>query len=278
MERSSFDKNYILSELDRLSEKVSIPVKLFIIGGLALIHFGLKEATKDIDVVVLSKDELDVLVRSLKSLGYTTCSPLTIAEPYKKMAASKILENRDGFRWDIFHRKVCGALTFSTGMVSRATDFYSKKLLKVMLASKEDIFLFKGITERETDLEDMRLLAESGLDWKVIEKECQYQSDLSGILWENALLQNLIDLREKHRITSPIEKTLERVVEEKLIEDALIQAVKQGYVTIKMIYKNMTSRDVKLPEHLIRKHVKRMEEKGLLKIDRSRRPYKLTLT
>jgi len=81
-------------------------------------------------------------------------------------------------------------------MVSRATDFYSKKLLKVMLASKEDIFLFKGITERETDLEDMRLLAESGLDWKVIEKECQYQSDLSGILWENTLLQNLIDLRE----------------------------------------------------------------------------------
>jgi len=56
-------------------------------------------------------------------------------------------------------------------------------------------------------------------------------------------------------------------VEEKLIEDALIQAVKQGYVTIKMIYKNMTSRDVKLPEHLIRKHVKRMEEKGLLNLN-----------
>jgi len=67
-------------------------------------------------------------------------------------------------------------------------------------------------------------------------------------------------------------------VEEKLIEDALIQAVKQGYVTIKMIYKKMTSKNVKLPEHLIRKHVKRMEEKGILKIDRSRRPYKLTLT
>jgi len=49
-------------------------------------------------------------------------------------------------------------------MASRATDFYSKKLLKVTLASKEDIFLFKGITEREADPEDIRLLAESGLD------------------------------------------------------------------------------------------------------------------
>jgi len=68
------------------------------------------------------------------------------------------------------------------------------------------------------------------------------------------------------------------VVEEKLIENALIQAVKQGYLTIKMIYKKMTSKDVKLPEHLIKKHVKRMEEKDFLKIDRSHRPYKLTLT
>ena len=90
MESSSFDKDYVLNELNKLSEKISIPVKLFTIGGLALIHFGLKETTKDIDVVVLSKGELDVLVRSLKSLGYTTCIPLTIAEPYEKMAASKI--------------------------------------------------------------------------------------------------------------------------------------------------------------------------------------------
>ena len=193
------------------------------------------------------------------------------------MAASRILENRDGFRWDIFYRKVCGALTFSTGMISRATSFYSKKLLKVMLASKEDIFLFKGITEREADLGDMRLLAESGLNWKVIEQECRYQSGSSGMLWEYALLQNLITLRERYKIKSPIEKALQRVVEEKLIEDVLVQLIKQGCTTIRMIYNNLISRNIDLPEYLIRKYIRRMEEKGLLKVDRSSRPYKLSL-
>jgi len=277
MKRPSFDKKYILSELDKLSEEISIPVKLFIIGGLALIHFGLKDATKDIDVVVLSESELNALIRALKRLGYTARSNLTISKPYKKMAASRILENRDGFRWDIFYRKVCGALTFSTGMISRATSFYSKKLLKVMLASKEDIFLFKGITEREADLGDMRLLAESDLNWKVIEQECRYQSGSSGMLWEYALLQNLITLRERYKIKSPIEKALQRVVEEKLIEDVLVQLIKQGCTTIKMIYNNLISRNIDLPEYLIRKYIKRMEEKGLLKVDRSSRPYKLSL-
>jgi len=34
MKRPSFDKEYIIRELDRLSSKVSIPVKLLMIGGM----------------------------------------------------------------------------------------------------------------------------------------------------------------------------------------------------------------------------------------------------
>lgn len=272
MPRSSFSKQYILNELDRLSSKIPIPIKLFVIGGLGLIDFGLKEATKDIDVVVQSSRELRALAESLGSLGYGPPSPVKISRPYKKMKASKILENDEGFRWDIFCQQVCGALTFSNGMVSRATDFYNKKLLRALRASKEDIFLFKGITEREADLDDMRLLAESGLDWEIIRQECRNQSVSSGRLWENALLQNLVDLRDKHKIRSPIERTLERIVEERLTEDALIEAVKQGCTTVRMI-----SEITQLPERLIRETANKMEKKGLLSIDRSGRPYKFVL-
>lgn len=272
MKRPSFDKEYIIRELDRLSSKVSIPVKLLMIGGMGLIHFGLKDATKDIDVVLQSPRELHALIAGLESLGYRSPSSVKILRPYREMEATKILENRDGFRWDIFHQKVCAALTFSRGMTSRATDFYNKRCLKVLLASKEDIFLFKGITEREADLDDMRLLAESGLDWKVIERECRNQSVLSGRLWENALYQNLVELREKHRISSPIEKTLKKIVEERLTEGALIRAVKEGNATVKMI-----SQTTKLPEYFIRKSAHKMEKKGLVRIDRSKRPHKLIL-
>jgi hypothetical protein len=272
MQKRSFNNKYVVDELNKLSLKVSTQMSLFVIGGLALIHFGLKEATKDIDIVVQSKDEFNDLTHSLISLGYSSPSPLEITTPYRKMGASKILENKDGFRWDIFHQQVCRALIFSGNMASRAADFYVKSPLKVKLASKEDVFLFKGITEREADLDDMRLLAESGLDWNIIKQECHYQSDFSGRLWENALLENLSELREKYRIRTPIEKTLEKTVEEKLSEDAITQAIKRGIVTTRTI-----AQTTKLPEHIVRKYANTMHEKRLLRIDKSNRPHKFEL-
>jgi hypothetical protein len=271
-QRPSFSKEYVLKELDRLSSKIKVQIRLFIIGGLGLINFGLKEATKDVDVVIQSRRELYALTRGLRSLGYSSLGPPVISRPYKKSEASRILENSEGFRWDIFLNQICGALVLSKGMASRSTSFYGKGLLKASLASKEDLFLLKGITERKADLDDMRLLAESGLDWRIIEQECKDQSTSSGRLWESALLQNLIDLRERHNIRSPVEQTLRKVTEERLSEDELTRAVKKGCVTVKII-----SETTRLPQHWVREYAKKMEEKGLLRIDRSGHPHKFAL-
>ncbi len=271
-ERPSFESKYILKELDKISSNLTNPVTIFIIGGLALIEFGLKEATKDIDVVVQSKSELDILKKSLESLGYHSPNKMEITRPYKKMDISEILENDARFRWDIFYGKICGALIFTPEMISRAKPFYKKNLLSVLLASKEDIFLFKGITEREADLDDMRLLAESKVDWKIVEIECHNQSNYSGIIWENALYGNLIDLRETYNIRSPIENNLKKVVEEKLTEEAIIKALKAGKKTISAI-----SKSAELPEYFIRLHVEKLEKKGKITVNRSKRPYSILL-
>jgi hypothetical protein len=272
MQRPSFNGKYIMAELDKLSKKIINQTQVFIIGGLALINYGLKEATKDIDVVVQSRQELNALVKSLENLEYRTLGHALVSKPYKKMETTRILENKEGFRWDIFYQKISAALTFSEGMKSRATSLYKKGKLNVSIVSKEDVFLFKGITEREADLDDMRLLAESGLDWQIIKSECGYQSTVSGRLWENALLQNLADLRERYKIRSPIEKDLQRIVEERLSEDALTKAIASGYTTIKMI-----SNATKLPENIVREYTKRMAKKGLLKVDKSSLPHKFAL-
>jgi hypothetical protein len=272
MQRKSFDKKYIFNELDKLSLKISIPLKLTIIGGLGLMHFGLKEATKDVDVIVQKPSELKALVSSLESLGYHPPNSVQISRPYRKMEANKILENDDGFRWDIFLGQVCRALVFSKEMMTRASVLYQKNLLKVLLASKEDLFLFKGITEREADLDDMRLLAESGLNWNMIEQECRNQTIMSGRLWENALLSNMIELEEKYSIKSPLRKKLEVIVEEKLTEDAVLKALREGKNTVAVI-----SKTTKLPEYFIRACLSKMEKKGLIRIDRSKRPYKVVI-
>jgi hypothetical protein len=272
MQRSSFDKEYLFKELDKLSSKIPTSVNLFMIGGAGLIFYGLKEATKDIDVVLPNPDELDTLIDALRKLGYHNPSLIEVSRPYRKMGANEILENRNGFRWDVFDRQVCNALTVSSEMKSRGTIFYTKGPLKVLLASKEDIFLFKGITEREADLEDMRLLAESGLNWKIIEQECRNQSLSSGRLWENAIYERLIDLKTKHKIESPIERSLKATLEEKLVEITLTEAIKNGNNTVKTI-----SQATSESEYFIRESLKRMVKKGRIRVDKTSRPYKFAL-
>lgn len=268
MRKPSFDKKYLLGELEKLATEISERVSLYLIGGGGLIFYGLKEATKDLDVVLENSEGIGVLVDALRNLGYRPLRLMEISRPYRKMEAHN-LENRDGFRWDIFDQLVCNRLALSSEMKSRGTDFYAKGTLKVMLASKEDIFLFKGITERETDLDDMRLLAESGLSWEIIEQECRNQSVSSGRLWENALYQRLIDLKDKHKIEAPIEKSIRATLEEKLNEITLMDAIKQGNNTVRTM-----SQAIKEPEYFVRKSIWKMVEKGLLEIDKSHRPYR----
>ena len=269
MRRSSFNREYIFRELDKLASRISRPVNPFVIGGLGLIRYGLKEATKDIDVVIKTSPEFDELTDSLEDLGYRVPGSVEISRPYRKMAATKILENNDGFRWDIFLQQVCGALTFSDAMNSRATSFYTKGLLNVLLASKEDIFLFKAVTEREADLSDMRLLAESGLKWEVIKQECQNQSISTGRLWENALYQKLLDLKSRYSIKSPIEKHLKTIAEEKMAEISITEEIKKGNNTAKTI-----ANALRLPELFVRESLAKMEKKGLLEVDKTSRPYR----
>jgi len=270
--RPSFDRKYILLELEKLSTRIVDHTEIFVIGGLALINYGLKDATKDIDVVVLSQQDLKTIVNSLTDINYHSLKNSLVSRPYEKMEISKIMENNDGFRWDIFHKTICGKLFFSANIASRANRFYSGKELVLSIASREDIFLFKGITEREADLDDMRLLAESGLDWQIVKNECLYQSSISGRLWEDALLQNLVDLRTKYKIKSPIEKELRRIAEEKLSEDLIVKSISEGLETIKSI-----SQAKNLPDHMIRAYIEKMEAKGLIRVDKTTRPNKLSL-
>ena len=70
--QDSFDKKYLLDEFEKVASDISKPLSIFIIGGGGLAFYGLKEATKDIDVVVQTPEELNVLKQTLMKLGYST--------------------------------------------------------------------------------------------------------------------------------------------------------------------------------------------------------------
>jgi hypothetical protein len=272
-QRRSFDKNYLNQEFDKLDNKAKQPLTLFLIGGGAMAFYGLKDATKDIDIILTNTDDFSSLKETLEALGYEYPSPVLITRAYKNLQTNSILENQDGFRWDLFSNKVCNALALSATMQQRANQLYKGDRLTVFLTSKEDLFLFKGITEREADLDDMRILAESGIDWNVINQECQNQSEASGIPWEDALYQNLIDLKTKYGIESPIEKTLRTVAERKIIKTTLLRQIERGNITIKRI-----AQEIKEPENFVRAELKRLTDKGLIRVDKSHKPHKFSLS
>lgn len=132
----SFGSEYMFGEFDKISSYMSNPIHLYIIGGGGLIRYGLKEVTKDLDVVLIDSRELDELIKALKITDYSSSASNKVSRSYRKMRTQIILENGDGFRWDIFYKQVCRALTFSNEMKSRVLELYAKSQLKVFVASR----------------------------------------------------------------------------------------------------------------------------------------------
>lgn len=272
-QRRSFDRDYLKQEFDKLDRTAKRYVAIYLIGGGAMAFYGLKAATKDIDIILTNQEDLNSLQTALGETGYKESNPLVITRPYNEMQTSAILENKDRFRWDLFLTKVCGKLTLSAEMQKRATSLYQGNKLKVLIASKEDLFLFKGITTRDADLDDTRILAQSGLNWETITQECKNQSQQSGVCWEDALAQNLLDLKTKYGIEAPIEKALRKTAEGKIIEATLLGQIENGNNTVSGIAKV-------IGEHpnFVRVQLYKLASRGLVKVDKSSKLHKFLLS
>jgi hypothetical protein len=105
-QRRSFNKNYLQQEFDRLDAKTQ-PITLYLIGGGAMAFYGLKDSTKDIDIILTNSEQLSSLQNALSALGYKKPAQALITKTYCKMQTNAIMENTDGFRWDLFINKVC---------------------------------------------------------------------------------------------------------------------------------------------------------------------------
>lgn len=201
--RARFDSAYIRSELERIGQQLDNPITVFLIGGGSMAFRGLKETTKDIDLIVSSGDDLSQLQAVLLELGYDI-----VREPdeeYDELGAQRILENNDGCRIDVFNQQVIGKLILSPGIRERSERYLDPGNLVVELVSPEDIFLFKAVAGRVDDIEDMFSLMQTGLEFDVIEAELEAQVELlDQELFVTYVNEALTDLTEQHNVTTPL--------------------------------------------------------------------------
>jgi len=196
------DYESLFNKINQLSK---LNIDIYVIGGAALLYREIKPSTKDIDIVVNTREEFDELTRALKILNFRDFSPQITG--YDNFNLAKKLKNED-MHIDIFLKEICSKFSFSKEMVKRSEKIISLDKIKIYLSSNEDIFSFKTMTERPGDLDDCISLAQRGLDWNVILIEMKSQIKNSGKdIWITWINERLIDIEEKGIVIPILDQT-----------------------------------------------------------------------
>ncbi len=263
-----FDREYLKREMERLDGLLRDRVNIYIIGGGAMSFQNLKDATKDIDVIVGSVIEMEQLGDALAQIGYSVPA---IRGPYKQMQASLIMENQDGFRWDIFVNVVCGGLSLSGSMKERILTLFSMEKLSVHMLSLEDIFIFKSVTSRERDREDMYLLFLQGLDFEVIRNEIIRQNEQNrNAAWLAYFFNGLEELVDRYSIVIPYFEDFHDMGYNDMLSQMILDRLKKGNVTEEEIGHEFGVDDIE-------KHMEYLVQKKLI-VRNSDGSYSLNLT
>lgn len=167
----------IRDQFDELAGLLDEPTTVYLIGGGALTLMELKDATRDLDLIVESETESDRLFEALRSAGYRL--PDDLEEGYDDLHAAFILQ-RGPRRFDVFNRQVAGVLHLSEQMIDRSEELLDEGPLTGRMVTLNDIFLFKSVANREDDVDDMVVLAQAGIDTEVIMEEVMGQLELIG--------------------------------------------------------------------------------------------------
>ncbi|MFC6954881.1 DUF6036 family nucleotidyltransferase [Halorubellus litoreus] len=267
--RARFDSAYIRSELERIGQQLDNPLTVFLIGGGSMAFRGLKETTKDIDLIVSSGNDLSQLQAVLLDLGYDIVQEPD--EEYEELGAQRILENEDGCRIDIFNRQVIGKLMLSPGIRERSERYLDPGNLVVELVSTEDIFLFKAVAGRVDDIEDMFSLMQTGLTFDIVEAELETQVELlDQELFVTYVNEALTDLTEQHNVTTPLHDPVAEITERVYKELEVLHALDEP--------KSVTDlyQELDWPAADVQEIVRRLEEKDAVAVTDGRIEHRST--
>jgi len=175
-------KKDVIQLLKRIDKKLSEEVIIYLLGGGAMALRGIKDSTIDLDFVVIKKRNYVALKKAIEKIGYKLDETSYDSRIYKNAV---ILFNKGSSRIDIFVKSIVGMLDFTKEMEKRAEILEEFDKLRIKLASNEDIFLLKSLSDRDKDIIDCRTLLLTGLKSDIIVKEriTQHREDIKWIFW-----------------------------------------------------------------------------------------------
>lgn len=157
-----------------ISKNIKEDVTAFAFGGTAMMFYGYKNTTKDIDIIFKNEKDQMAFINAITKLGYEKRSLKGVyTDEKQKQKGKPVMYTRGDERFDIFLIKIFGTkLTEEMEKkIFARHDFMNKDAALIMnVLSKEDIILLKAVTERERDFDDILTIIEKekNIDWEYI--------------------------------------------------------------------------------------------------------------
>ncbi len=233
------------------------PVEIYLLGGENLRLKGLKDATKDIDIVVKDSRQFSTFTAALRKVGYKALAEEYFSADDRKVDPSIILVSKELPRIDIWTGRIAKKLKLLHVMQRRA-DRRRYGKLTVGLLSNEDIFLLKAVADREIELLDLQRLAETPrFNWEIVWNTMLAEERETRRHYCVSLLQVLDKLAETRMIKSPI---LQKLVNHSL--DYLIpKTIGSRRMGIEEIEKYL---EAGVPRYQLRNRLENLVRRGVL--------------
>ncbi|MGI0084776.1 MAG: hypothetical protein ACREBQ_06810, partial [Nitrososphaerales archaeon] len=239
-----------------LPKKMSV----YLIGGENMRIKGMKQATKDIDLVARSGEgHFDMLLASLVKMGYHKLGAKEINNADAKLNPIAILEHPNRPRIDLFSKIICNKFVLLDSMMNDAKEMEFGNL-KVFLASDEDVFLLKSITDREADDVDMIqiLMRAEAFDWSRVLQRLYEQEDVTNRHYCFGIFDTISFIQDSTKMKIPIFQELMNHTTDAGILKVLKKFGKQSV-------KEMVNRIGNVQEYEIRNRLQRLTKEKSVK-------------
>ena len=214
----SYDRITRREEVDELFEQLGQVldrrIQVMLIGGAVLLELGLKDSTKDIDVVCRNEFDKDTLLLSARRLGFELVGP----EKRHARLGVKRLAVKGMRNLDVFAGRISYDFELSVPMWQRSIVTRTFGDLIVRNASREDILVMKLIANREGDADDCAALMGGGLDFYAVYEEIERQYRKSGELeqkiWITYIEEGIGRQEEEFSMKVPIADRISQLANE----------------------------------------------------------------
>lgn len=208
-----------------IGKELKEKVECYTIGGSAMMFYGAKVDTRDVDLVFLNKRELEQVKNVLFRIGFEEKKILVkIFKHYEIAKNEPVMMIRKDTRFDLFLNEII-SFKMTDSIIERIKESHEFNNLVVKIVSPEDIILMKCATEREKDrIDALGLLKKFDIKWDIIIEEAIHQTKIGKLLYPVFLFDFLYELKEDLKADIP-KKVLDKILD--ISEKIMVKKLKK---------------------------------------------------